>query len=207
MNFYTFNKEPFLDVCISGEKLVWKKCCVPECNSPPDISYYAWPKERKQSIVWSSLVFKSVAMPKTKQILRVCGLHFARDDFANGLKAELMGFKGRLVLKPTAVPSLLAKSGSESGIKEQQKKIVDKAMGIAPKYCSVETQTDLTSEDMITLLKRAETIDNSNKKRKFTEDELTTGLVLKSMSTKAFNFIKSNNLLKLPSVSTQGISI
>ena len=118
-----------------------------------------------------------------------------------------MGFKGRLVLKPTAVPSLLAKSGSESGIKEQQKKIVDKAMGIAPKYRSVETQTDLTSEDMITLLKRAETIDNSNKKRKFTEDELTTGLVLKSMSTKAFNFIKSNNLLKLPSVSTQGISI
>ena len=171
MNFYTFNKEPFLDVCISGEKLVWKKCCVPECNSPPDISYYAWPKERKQSIVWSSLVFKSITMPKTKQILRVCGLHFARDDFANGLKAELMGFKGRLVLKPTAVPSLLAKSGSESGIKEQQKKIVDKAMGIAPKYRSVETQTDLTSEEMITLLKRAETIDNSNKNRKFTEDE------------------------------------
>ena len=83
-----------------------------------------------------SLVFKSVAMPKTKQILSVCGLHFTRDDFANGLKAELMGFKGRLVLKPTAVPSLLAKSGSESGIKEQQKKIVDKAMGIAPKSSS-----------------------------------------------------------------------
>ena len=87
------------------------KCCVSECDSPPNVSYYSWPKEKECSAEWCTLVFKSVAIPANNmnKKLLVCAQHFSRDDYVNGLQAELLaplGFTkkiqyigGRIALK------------------------------------------------------------------------------------------------------------
>ena len=172
------------------------KCCVPDCDSPPNVSYYSWPKEKKNSAEWCTLVFKSMDIPANmNKKLLVCAQHFSRDDYVNGLQAELLaplGFTEKLKLKPSAIPSLLAKTPMNPD-KEQRKKIIAEAIAKNPKSSDAETQT--------------ENVNNSDKKRAFTKEEMTTGLILRSMSTKAFNFIRSNNLLKLPSIRTQGKSI
>ena len=58
------------------------KCCVPDCDSPPNVSYYSWPKEKKNSAEWCTLVFKSMDIPANmNKKLLVCAQHFSRDDY------------------------------------------------------------------------------------------------------------------------------
>ena len=101
------------------------KCCVPDCDSPPNVSYYSWPKEKKNSAEWCTLVFKSMDIPANmNKKLLVCAQHFSREDYVNGLQAELLaplGFTEKLKLKPSAIPSLLAKAPMNPD-KEQRKK-------------------------------------------------------------------------------------
>ena len=58
--------------------------------------------------------------------LLVCAQHFSREDYVNGLQAELLaplGFTEKLKLKPSAIPSFLAKAPMNTD-KERRKKII-----------------------------------------------------------------------------------
>ena len=58
--------------------------------------------------------------------LLVCAQHFSRDDYVNGIQAELLaplGFTKKMKLKPSAIPSLLAKAPMNPD-KEQKRELL-----------------------------------------------------------------------------------
>ena len=95
--------------------------------------------------------------------LLVCAQHFSRDDYVNGLQAELLApLRCTKKLKPSAIPSLLAKA--PMNLDKEQKKIIAEAIPSNPKSSDAGTQTEY--------------VKNYNNNKTFTrEDMMTTGLI------------------------------
>ena len=80
--------------------------------------------------------------------------------YVNGLQAELfapLGYTEKMKLKPSAIPSLLAKAPMNPD-KEQKEKNIAEAIARNPKSSDAGTQT--------------ENVNNSDKHRTFTKEEM-----------------------------------
>jgi len=136
---------------------------VPGCRPPPGTSRFKFPKNQKKQKLWlNSLKIDTNEIGDS----RVCALHFAKSDFKPNLSTFLeipeISSKRKFLL-PSAIPSLTVKEPrSPSGtLKKLNHKCIIKdllemeemEMSIMQEETtsSVQTQTDLTMEDIFDL--------------------------------------------------------
>ena len=154
---------------------------MPGCRPPPGTSRFKFPKNQKKQKLWlNSLKIDTNEIGDS----RVCALHFAKSDFKPNLSTFLeipeISSKRKFLL-PSAIPSLTVKEPrSPSGtLKKLNHKCIIKdllemeemEMSIMQEETtsSVQTQTDLTMEDIFDLesaknsLKQAQTKTNQKK--------------------------------------------
>uniref|UniRef100_A0AAR2JZD4 THAP-type domain-containing protein n=1 Tax=Pygocentrus nattereri TaxID=42514 RepID=A0AAR2JZD4_PYGNA len=90
------------------------ECSVPGCDKYEEarakgVIFHRFPeKDVELCKRWLAAIGRDVNTPQKNYVyLRVCSQHFTPDDYERDLKAELMGCRPKLVVKKTAIPSLL----------------------------------------------------------------------------------------------------
>ena len=183
LHYYELNYKIWFSLIIffhSGGRR--RTCFVPGCRPPPGTSRFKFPRNKKKKKLWLS----SLKIDETIEIgdSRVCSLHFTKSDFKPNLStfSELPEISSaRKFLLSSAIPSITVKeTRSPSGTlkKLNHKRIItellemeEMEMSIVQEEttCSVQTQTDLTMEEIFDLesaknsLKHAETKTNKKK--------------------------------------------
>ena len=182
------------------------ECCVPECKSKA-VTYHTWPKNASQSQIWTKNIFHQHNIPPNLKWLKVCSSHFDAKDFTTSLRPDILRSKVRPKLVKDAVPTIfeeLSKGSSSAIEKLTRKRHVQEAISDhKSKMSKIENertsdigcQTDLSMRDI-------ENMCNA-KSKTFTADQVCQGLILKSISRKAFEYVKHNKLVNLPSLRTQ----
>lgn len=89
------------------------RCAVAVCNNSRekalkqgrDLKFYVFPKDQMLKNEWAACCRREGHWNPSSS--RICGDHFAEDDFERDLANELLGLPIRKFLKKDAVPSLL----------------------------------------------------------------------------------------------------
>lgn len=111
-------------------------CAAFGCNNdsrspPPGVSYFRFPRDDYFREQWLRKISRA-DLVLTKHS-RLCSEHFTPDCFERDLKAELLGLKPQVSLKPDAVPSIFShrppptekpRLSSEKRLEEKAKKEV-----------------------------------------------------------------------------------
>ncbi|XP_072547513.1 uncharacterized protein [Salminus brasiliensis] len=92
------------------------ECSVPGCEKyevarAKGVIFHRFPeKDVELCRKWLAAIGRDVNTPRKNYVyLRVCSQHFTPEDYERDLKAELLGYPPRLMLKKPAIPSLFIK--------------------------------------------------------------------------------------------------
>ncbi|KAI4901319.1 hypothetical protein NFI96_001228 [Prochilodus magdalenae] len=151
------------------------ECSVPGCDRYEEarakgVVFHRFPeKDVELCKKWLAAIGRDVNTPQKNYVyLRVCSQHFRPEDYERDLKAELMGYPPKLIVKKTAIPSLLIRKRKTGITKEPE---ILHAADFSPKVqvsrnpTYEELEVTLSSDDLLSDYESPEE-EETNKKKK-----------------------------------------
>ena len=195
-----FNLCFFTGVCVVNK---YQKCYMVNCTSPNNVPYHNFPTDPLRANEWLKIC-KKVKVPKTA---KVCGLHFTKASYKRSYVEESTGHSGKKRLKcdsvpyqpfisppPFTAPLSQSKSIQCRKLKNWRPELLSAKKKMAALQTKMKRMKHVTKTDEKQIVKKYLTnlghsttwvkhimSPNLSSRKKYTKDDISTGLVLKNI--------------------------